>query len=283
MNYAQTISGSRVTNLPTGTTAYSLVTLSITTTGNPVQLTAYGDANGPGGNFAGTLQIFRDGSGTTAGSVYTAGTELGNVAMYESSTGNENQVYSLQIIDTTVTAGAHTYTLVSTGRSFQTQDFGEAVGPQISAIELSSARGATGATGPAASDTSAWSSYTVTWTGSTSNPVLGDGTLTGRYKTIGKTVFMQLRLQIGSSTSFGSGAWRFSLPVNAFSGTAVVLSATFLDNGTQWYSGVANTEYDSDVTYIVALTPSSGAVGPTTPFSWASTDSLVIAGSYESA
>jgi hypothetical protein len=34
---------------------------------------------------------------------------------------------------------------------------------------------------------------------------------------------------------------------------------------------------------VVALAGNSGGVGPTTPFTWASTDSLVIAGSYESA
>lgn len=150
MNYAQTV-GSRITGLPADTDLYSVVTLSITTTGNPVQITAYGDVNNTGGAFNGQLAIYRDGSGTTAGSVYTAGTQLGNLVFYESSGSNENQAYCLAVLDTTVTAGAHTYTLVSYNRAGSgTFDFGEREGPTISAVELASAQGPTG--GLAASD-----------------------------------------------------------------------------------------------------------------------------------
>jgi hypothetical protein len=283
MNYAQTVSGARITNLPTGTTAYSLTTLSITTTGHPVQITAYGDVNGPGGNFAGTLQIYRDGSGTSAGSVYTAGTALGNVAMYESSAGNENQQYSLQIIDTTVAAGAHTYTLVSATRSFQIQDFGEAAGPQISAIELSSARGPTG---PVASDGLEWTTYSPAWTASITNPAIGNGTITGRYKAIGKTVFVSVKINMGATTTYGTGQWRVSLPVDAFSASSAILPTVFLDNGNSWFQGTSYTEYGGATSYVVpvwnrGLTGSAPADSQT-PFTWGSTDSFSFAGSYES-
>jgi hypothetical protein len=286
MNYAQTVSGARITDLPTGTTAYSLVSLSLTTTGHPVQVTAYGDVNGPGGNFAGTIQIYRDGSGTNAGSVYTAGTALGNVAMYESSTGNENQQYSLQIIDTTVTAGAHTYTLVSASRSFQIQDFGEAAGPQISAIELSSARGPTGSTGPVASDALAWTVYTPSWTASITNPVIGNGTIAARYKAIGKTVFVSVKINMGTTTTYGAGQWRISLPVDAFSASSAILPTVFLDNGLNWFQGTSYTEYGGGTSYVVpvwnrGLTGSAPADSET-PFTWGSTDSFSFAGSYES-
>jgi hypothetical protein len=144
MNYAQTV-GTRTTGLPASSALYSVVTVSITTTGRPVQITAYGDVNNSGGAFNGQLAIYRDGSGTTAGSVYTPGTQLGNLVFYEASTGNENQAYCLAVLDTTVTAGVHTYTLVSFNRAGTgTFDFGEAQGPTISAIELASAQGPTG-------------------------------------------------------------------------------------------------------------------------------------------
>ncbi len=154
LNYAQTV-GSQVTGLPSSGTFYSLVTVSITTSGKPVQITCYGDANCAGGNFNGLLRIYRDGSGTTAGSVYTAGTALGNEVFYESSAGNENQAYSLSVIDTTVTAGTHTYTLVSTSRAVVsgTFDFGESAGPVIYAIELANAQGATGSSASLAAST----------------------------------------------------------------------------------------------------------------------------------
>jgi hypothetical protein len=78
--------------------------------------------------------------------------------VYEGSGGDENQQFHLSIIDTTVTAGAQTYTLVTSDRggSFS-QDFGEVAGPVISVIELSSALGVTGPTGAGATG----------WTGAT--------------------------------------------------------------------------------------------------------------------
>jgi hypothetical protein len=203
--------------------------------------------------------------------------------MYESSAGNENQQYSLQIIDTTVTAGAHTYTLVSAGRSFQTQDFGEAVGPQISAIELSSARGPTG---PVASDALEWTTYTPAWTASTTNPDIGNGTITGRYKAIGKTVFVSVKINMGATTTYGTGQWRVSLPVDAFSASSAILPTVFLDNGNSWFQGTSYTEYGGATSYVVPVwnRGSTGSVPADylTPFTWDSTDSFSFAGSYES-
>lgn len=63
----------------------------------------------------------------------------------------------------------------------------------------------------------AWTSYTPTWTASTSNPTLGNGTLTGSYVQIGKTVTAQVTLTFGSTTTLGSGVYRWSLPVTAAS------------------------------------------------------------------
>ena len=138
-----------MTGLATGTTYYSIVTVSITTTGKPIQITAYGDVNNTSAAFNGLLRLYRDGSGTSAGSVYTPGTALGNEVWYESSASNENQAVCLAVIDPTVEAGEHTYTLVSTVRSASsgTFDFGEAAGYTISVVELASARGPTGPSG----------------------------------------------------------------------------------------------------------------------------------------
>lgn len=69
----------------------------------------------------------------------------------------------------------------------------------------------------------AWTTYTPTWTGSTTNPVLGNGTLTGRYMKIGRTVWAEVFLQPGGTTTFGSGTYLFSAPfTKAASGTESV-------------------------------------------------------------
>lgn len=64
----------------------------------------------------------------------------------------------------------------------------------------------------------AWSSYTPTWTATSSNPTIGNGTLTGAYLQLGSIVFFRIRVEIGSSTNLGSGLYSFALPVAPKSG-----------------------------------------------------------------
>jgi hypothetical protein len=67
----------------------------------------------------------------------------------------------------------------------------------------------------------AWTPYAPAWTASTTNPTLGNGTLTGRYSLVGKTCSGQIKLTTGGTTSFGSGDWYFSLPFAAYETTDV--------------------------------------------------------------
>lgn len=65
-------------------------------------------------------------------------------------------------------------------------------------------------------DLGSWTPYTPTWTGAAVNPSLGNSTLTGRYKRLGKTVHVRIVLVIGTSgVTGGSGTWSWSLPVAA--------------------------------------------------------------------
>jgi len=58
-----------------------------------------------------------------------------------------------------------------------------------------------------------WKTYTPAWTAATTNPVLGNGTLTGQYLQVGKTVHYRIVLTMGSTTTYGSGYYQLSLPV----------------------------------------------------------------------
>jgi hypothetical protein len=152
-----------------------------------------------------------------------------------------------------------------------------------------SATGATGDTGPAASDTNAWATYTPSWTtGADPQPSIGDGTITGRYKAIGKTVFVSVKINMGATTTYGSGAWRISLPVNAYASYSASLGTLFYDTagGGVWYQGTSSTEFGGNTSYTIPLwdkgTTSSAAIDSAIPFSWAQSDFLTINGSYES-
>jgi hypothetical protein len=119
-NYTQVLGNQRNGITSAGT---SIVSGSITTTGNPVQIMVTGDANPTSGTGQWcSLQLFRDGNG------------IGGVIQVEAANQNENQAYCLNVIDTPA-AGTYTYSLrvpTITG-TFQ---FGEASGPLLTAVEL---------------------------------------------------------------------------------------------------------------------------------------------------
>lgn len=64
----------------------------------------------------------------------------------------------------------------------------------------------------------AWPTFTPTWTATTVNPSVGNGTLIGAYSLVGKTCDVHIDLIMGSSTNYGSGNWQFALPFTAVSG-----------------------------------------------------------------
>jgi hypothetical protein len=61
----------------------------------------------------------------------------------------------------------------------------------------------------------AWNTYTPAWTAVTTAPAIGNGTLTGKYAVVGKVCHFTALVTFGSTTTFGSGAYTFSLPVTA--------------------------------------------------------------------
>jgi hypothetical protein len=118
-NYTQVLGNRRTGITSTGT---SIISGSITTTGNPVQIMVTGDANPIGGSGWCRLQIFRDGNG------------IGNIIQVENSS-NLNVPYCLNVIDTPST-GTYTYSMRTVDSMSGTFDFGEFNGPLLTALEL---------------------------------------------------------------------------------------------------------------------------------------------------
>ncbi|MEV1063370.1 hypothetical protein [Streptomyces sp. NPDC050263] len=76
----------------------------------------------------------------------------------------------------------------------------------------------------------AWTSYTPTWTAATTNPVLNNGTIIGRYMKVGLTCHVALKLTMGSTTTYGSGVYRLGVPFTSaasmdYIGTARLVAA----------------------------------------------------------
>jgi hypothetical protein len=148
--------------------------------------------------------------------------------------------------------------------------------------------GPTGPTGAGASDLTAWTSYTPTWTSDSGTPSIGDGSITGRYKQIGKTVFFNLKLTYGTTTTGGSGAWMFTLPVTSYDPN-YQFAVSILNSGLAWYGAIANGNYKGSTSHFSIIhqndtqTTVWGGVSSTAPFTFESQDTLTVSGSYEAA
>jgi hypothetical protein len=131
----------------------------------------------------------------------------------------------------------------------------------------------------------AWTSYTPTWTGSTSNPTLGDGTLVGTYRVSGKTLWFRLYLAAGSTTTFGSGNYGFStnLPVTFKTGINQVAAASIEDNAPSVNRYPTTALLTGGTNTIARILTSSGGAGAsnTSPFTWAASDKIIINGCVE--
>ncbi len=126
----------------------------------------------------------------------------------------------------------------------------------------------------------AWTSYTPTWTAATTNPSLGNGTLVGAYKAIGKTVHFRLRMVAGSTTTFGSGLWAFTLPsgysvASAQAAGAIIVNAA----ATARYPGGAYLTVSGGVNRVVC--DGSSGLNATQPFTWNTSCQVVVGGVYE--
>lgn len=127
-------------------------------------------------------------------------------------------------------------------------------------------------------NTAAWTSYTPT----TTNITIGNGTWSASYIQIGKTVHLKVRFTFGSTSSI-SGAATFSLPVTA---TGFGYGVANLNRGSN-YQGVALVSGTGNVvanavnasgTYALLSSTSS-----TVPATWTTGDVISLSLTYEAA
>jgi len=78
----------------------------------------------------------------------------------------------------------------------------------------------------------AWTAYTPAWTSSGTAPALGNGTATGHYMRSGKAITVAAEIVSGTTTTFGTGNYRISLPVTASASPEQWLDARFYNNST---------------------------------------------------
>ena len=129
----------------------------------------------------------------------------------------------------------------------------------------------------------AWTAYGsgASWTATTTNPTLGNGTWEAAYTQVGKTVRFRITLTMGSTTTFGSGVYTFALPVAAKAGQAIGATRLFDTSGSSNQDGSAYIE--PSALSLCRVVHSTGSVLNSSPWTWATGDVIMIQGTYEAA
>lgn len=128
--------------------------------------------------------------------------------------------------------------------------------------------------------------WTPTWTGSGSNPAIGNGTLAGSYRRHGTLVKVDIHLAAGTTTTFGTGVYNLTLPFAPAARYQLLLADVF-DAGTQHYPGQAIIGNGGALTFNEIVVTTNALSGTNwqhnVPFTFGNTDRLLISGVYEAA
>jgi len=132
-----------------------------------------------------------------------------------------------------------------------------------------------------------WSDWSPTLT----NLTVGSATTTYRYTQIGKTVLFVFRFVLGAGSAVGTGP-TFTLPVTpaahfvTAAGHLPIGSARLLDSGTGRWEGDGYVLSGTTVSLFYATEAGGGSgtnITATAPFTWTTSDALVVTGFYEAA
>ena len=138
----------------------------------------------------------------------------------------------------------------------------------------------------------AWTSYTPVWTAATTNPAIGNGTISGKYCQVNKLVVARINVVFGSTTTYGSGNFFFSYPVTAAAPIGaferILSSGQYLDANTASsygllvsYNNLSTTEFRVQV--FSNASQSLQLMAATVPITAAVSDSFQLNFCYEAA
>lgn len=120
-------------------------------------------------------------------------------------------------------------------------------------------------------------SYTVTWTGSGSNPAIGNGSLIGDFRLVGAEFSLGINMVTGTTTTFGAGYWIFGLPFTIKTGKEYLGLVYARDITNVPNIGVVRAiGGNNNIETFIFDGNSNTSLSGTNPFTWSSNDRLRI-------
>jgi hypothetical protein len=134
-------------------------------------------------------------------------------------------------------------------------------------------------------ETSTWNDYSgsLAWTSNGTAPALGNSVVVARYIRSGKLCVYTFRITFGSTATYGTQTYSFSLPVNAAATRYFVGSAYCRDASAGSTGHFTATCYIDSVLSATTLQVINvnQIIGQLVPFTWTSTDHLTVSIAYE--
>lgn len=125
------------------------------------------------------------------------------------------------------------------------------------------------------SESAAWTPVTPGWIASAGTPAIGNGSLTARYRLIGKTLDWQVNLTAGTTTTYGTAgaSWGFTLPLGLMTAADATFPYQMDDTGVTSYGGIG--VIGAGLTFTTMIKPAgSGVLVNNSPFTFGNTDVL---------
>lgn len=134
-------------------------------------------------------------------------------------------------------------------------------------------------------ETSTWTDYSASlaWTSNGTAPALGNSVVVARYIRSGKLCLYTFRITFGSTATFGTQTYSFSLPVNAaatryFTGAAYCRDASAGSTGHFTAMSYIDSVLSNSTLQIVNV---NQIIGQLIPFTWVNTDHVTATIFYE--
>lgn len=141
-----------------------------------------------------------------------------------------------------------------------------------------------------------WTTYTPSWGSSGTAPAIGNGTLAGRYRRAANSdlVEVEIRLTFGTTTTAGTGLYNWGLPVNAAAAAVTQIevgSCQVTDAGAISEPGVCVLASSTLLVCTMGPWPNTattinnrgGQIGATSPFTFGTSDAIVMRLAYQAA
>lgn len=123
----------------------------------------------------------------------------------------------------------------------------------------------------------AWESYTPAWTATTTNPAIGNGSISGSWARINKTAFVNIFVVMGSTTTYGTGNYRFSVPTGVtINGNQTHTGTALLYDASAGYPGAFGMCTRVSATTVNVSPQGANDMNNSAPFIWANADQMRI-------